>query len=188
MKYISAGLAIILLIAGCGHSQESLKNYSLDLGFLIDSMDIAAGDIHVGIDKSDYTLSLFAGTRVIKQYPVVFGSNPVKDKLRQGDRCTPEGEFLVRTKYPHRRWEKFIWINYPTAESWEKHRKAKREGIIEESDGIGGEIGIHGVPFGMDYMIDRRMNWTLGCISLKNKDINEIYPYLSAGSRVLIEK
>jgi murein L,D-transpeptidase YafK len=55
-----------------------------------------------------------ADTIIIKQYPVVLGGNPVDDKLLQGDLCTPEGNFLIHAKYPHKSWEKFIWINYPT--------------------------------------------------------------------------
>jgi lipoprotein-anchoring transpeptidase ErfK/SrfK len=80
------------------------------------------------------------------------------------------------------------WINYPTEDSWKKHRQAKEDGLIDESDGIGGEIGIHGVPWNMDYLIDDRMNWTLGCISLKNDDINDFYPCILEGTLVIIEK
>jgi len=189
VKHLLFTFCFILLLFSFAYSQQdTLKNYSLNLEELLDSMNIADEELDILIDKSDYTLSLVAKDLVIKQYPVVFGSNPVDDKLRQGDRCTPEGEFLVRTKYPHRSWEKFIWINYPTEDSWLKHREAKREHKIEESDGIGGEIGIHGVPFGADHLIDQRMNWTLGCISLKNKDVNEFYSLLNTGTRVTIRK
>ncbi|MFC2098618.1 murein L,D-transpeptidase family protein [Bacteroidota bacterium] len=188
MKPLISTFTFILLLTGCVHSQDSLKNYSVSLSVLIDSLSIPGEGIHIEIDKSDYTLSIMKESMLLKQYPVVFGSDPVKDKLRQGDRRTPEGEFRVRTKYPHRSWDKFIWINYPTEDSWKKHRQAKLDGLIDESDGIGGEIGIHGVPFGSDYMIDVRMNWTLGCISLKNDDINDFYPYIREGTLVIIEK
>ncbi len=189
LKNILISAGFILILISCGQAQQSdLKNYSSDLEILLDSLGISANEIHLKIDKSDYILSFMADTIIVKQYPVVFGGNPLDDKLRQGDQCTPEGNFLVRTKYPHRSWEKFIWINYPTEESWIKHRQAKRDGIIEESDGIGGEIGIHGVPSGTNTMIDQRINWTLGCISLKNKDINEFYPYILDGTPVFIEK
>jgi len=188
MKSMLTCISFILILIGCAHSQDRHKNYSVGLKLLLDSLNVSSENIHIGIDKSDYRLSILADTIVIKQYPVVFGGNPVDDKFRQGDSCTPEGEFQVRTKYPHRSWQKFIWINYPTEDSWQKHRQAKRDGLIDESDGIGGEIGIHGVPHGTDYMIEQRMNWTLGCISLKNKDINEIYPYISTGSLIIIQK
>ena len=106
----------------------------------------------------------------------------------QGDRCTPEGTFKVKMKYPHRLWSKFIWIDYPTVESWEKHNKAKAEGKIPKNADIGGNIGIHGVPEGYDYAIDYRQNWTFGCISLKNADIDELYEFVNANTAVKIVK
>ena len=43
------------------------------------------------------------------------------------------------------------------------------------------------MPEGMDDLIDAGKNWTLGCISLKNKDVNEIYSVVRKGSRVVIK-
>ena len=180
-------LISILLMALLGQCvQEEHLNYSHSLEDLLDSLEIAPSSISVHIDKSEYTLSILASGDTIKQYPVVFGGNPVDDKRREGDGCTPEGEFGIITKYPHKSWSKFIWVNYPTEDSWRKHNQAKREGDIPASATIGGEIGIHGVPRGMDELIDQKVNWTLGCISLKNKDVNEIYPYFSESTRIII--
>jgi murein L,D-transpeptidase YafK len=188
MRSFLAVLCILVSFNSCLRSQAGLINYSVPLPDLLDSLPEAMEMIHIEIDKSDYILSLMADSMVIKQYPVVFGRNPVDDKLRQGDCCTPEGRFRIRTKYPHNSWDKFIWIDYPTEESWKKHRQAKQEGIIEESASIGGEIGIHGVPGGSSGVIDLRVNWTLGCVSLKNRDINDFYPYVQAGTLVIIRK
>ena len=126
-------------------------------------------------------------SQVIKQYPVVLGENPVDDKRMQGDHCTPEGQFKVRTKYPHQSWEKFIWIDYPNDASMKKFNAAKASGDIPEDASIGGEIGIHGVPGNSDEIISLGINWTLGCISLKNEDINDFYPYIKEGSLVHIQ-
>lgn len=106
----------------------------------------------------------------------------------QGDQCTPEGTFTIRDYYPHKSWSKFIWIDYPNEASWEKHAFAKEKGQIPEDAKIGGEIGIHGVPEGYDYAIRDKYNWTLGCISLTNKDVNEIYTYVFTGMVVTISK
>lgn len=188
MKHFLFAISVFLFLPGCLHPQATLINYSVGLDVLLDSLSLQADSIHIRIDKSEYVLSVLADSFIIKQYPVVFGGNPVDDKLRQGDRCTPEGTFRILSKYPHRSWEKFIWIDYPNEESWRKHRLAKREGRIDESSSIGGEIGIHGVPEGTDHSIDVRLNWTLGCISLKNKDINDLYPFVNKGTRVMIVK
>ncbi|MEL6675381.1 MAG: L,D-transpeptidase [Bacteroidota bacterium] len=141
---------------------------------------------HIWISKSQYRLELRLDTLLLARFPVVFGGNPVDDKLRQGDRCTPEGTFQLRDLYPHQKWSKFLWIDYPTEASWQKHRTAKAQGLIPEEADIGGEIGIHGVPEGYDYAIDQRQNWTLGCISLKNEDVDWLYQFAFKGMKVII--
>lgn len=144
--------------------------------------------ISILIDKSDYTLQIFVKDTLVKTYPVVFGGNPVDDKWRQGDECTPEGIFKINSKYPHKSWSKFIWLNYPTQDSWKKHNQAKKEGLIPSNAKIGGDIGIHGVPEGQDFAIDKRINWTLGCISMKNAAVNEIYPFIDSSTQITIQK
>jgi len=144
--------------------------------------------VNIFIDKSEYTLAIFTADTLVKKYNVVFGGNPVDDKHKEGDKRTPEGVFGMRDKYPHRNWSKFIWIDYPNADSWEKFNQRKANGIIKEGETIGGEVGIHGVPEGKDHLIDDKHNWTLGCISMKNNDINEIYPYITKQTQITIQK
>jgi len=164
------------------------KNYNYELKALIDSLNIEASSIYLFVDKSDYKLSVMSDSVIIKEYPVVFGGNPTDDKLQQGDECTPEGSFKVITKYPHKSWTYFIWFDYPNNGSWKKHNKAKAEGKITQNAKIGGELGIHGVPEGFDSAINLKTNWTLGCISLKNKDIKEIYPIIRKEMLIFIQK
>lgn len=106
--------------------------------------------------------------------------------MKEGDGCTPEGVFELIDLYPHAKWSKFMWIGYPNNDSWKKFEANKAAGLIAESDKIGGEIGIHGVPEGMDALIDVGKNWTLGCISLKNSDVDEIYGVSKKGTKVVI--
>ena len=138
------------------------------------------------IDKSKYRLTIYYKRQPIKSYPVVLGSNPVGDKLKEGDRKTPEGIFTVRDLYPHPNWSKFIWLDYPNHDSWQKHLQAKKLGKIGRFDSIGSEIGIHGVPSNGDYMIDQGFNWTWGCISLKNRDVDELYSVIQTGTVIQI--
>ncbi len=156
---------------------------------IIDSLKIDGKTIYFEIDKSDYRLTVKSGTVTLKDYAVVFGPDPVNDKLRQGDGCTPEGWFIIQSKYPHKNWKKFMWLNYPTKDSWKKHNEAIEKKVITKNDGIGGEIGIHGVPEGTDAIIGLRQNWTAGCVSLRNVDVEEIYSIVKPGStKVLIQK
>ncbi|MBN2460511.1 MAG: L,D-transpeptidase [Candidatus Cloacimonetes bacterium] len=167
---------------------DYLINYTIPLAELFDSIAVDHDCLTFLIDKSDYTLSLIIDTLTVKQYPVVFGSNPWDDKLQQGDQCTPEGIFHMQAKYPHRWWLKFIWLDYPNHESWRKYHAAVQTGLIPANAYIGGEIGIHGVPENCDYLVLERINWTLGCISLTNADIAEIYNFFTESSVIIIQK
>lgn len=138
------------------------------------------------IEKSQHRVTLYYDSQPVKTYEAVFGTAPVGDKRFEGDRKTPEGIFRIHDLYPHDQWSKFIWLDYPTPESWRKHLRSKQAGEIPASATIGGEIGIHGVPDGADGLIDTRSNWTWGCIALKNADVNEIYEFLTHGSVVEI--
>ena len=188
LKSLPTYLFIILITLSCKANNDEYKNYNKPLTNVIVELGISTNNISLLIDKSDRKLSIYADSIIVKEYPVVLGGNPVDDKLMQGDECTPEGTFNIISKYPHNKWSKFIWLNYPTNESWAKHNKAKNEGIIPADATIGGEIGIHGVPKGMDMLIDLQYNWTLGCISLKNNDINEIYPYITDSTVIVIRR
>jgi len=188
MRHTLKYFLILLSCFTCRAQSDNYKNYGSDLSVIINQYNVDTGKISFLIDKSDYKLSILADTLVLKEYPVVFGHNPVDDKLRQGDNCTPEGKFNMLIKYPHPKWSRFILINYLTRDSWRKHNFAISRGEIPKDSKIGGEIGIHGVPYEMNFLIDIHYNWTAGCISLKNPDINEIYPYFTRFNSIIIRK
>ena len=138
------------------------------------------------VETSKYQLTVFYDLKPVKSYPVVFGSSPNGDKFHEGDNKTPEGIYYIRDLYPHSAWSKFIWLDYPTPQSWREHYRAKLAGEIDFLLPIGSEIGIHGVPKGKDSLIEKRSNWTWGCVSLKNQDVDEIYEFVSQGTLVEI--
>lgn len=182
---LSAIIFLLNLTNGCTQTPVTTNK---PLTEILQEKGISSSKIEILIDKSDYKLFVIADTSFLKVYDVVFGANPVDDKLRQGDKCTPEGTFRVLSKYEHHKWSKFIWLDYPNNQSWEKHKDAIAEGKISSDSNIGGEIGIHGVPDGMDFLIDIGYNWTLGCIALKNSDINELYAHISDKTKITIRK
>jgi murein L,D-transpeptidase YafK len=145
-----------------------------------------AAPITLLIDKTHHRLFVLNGRRIAKTYPCVFGGDPVNDKRFEGDSRTPEGNFKISRKYPHRLWSRFMLLNYPITSSWAKFRRAKREHRIPPNATIGGLVGIHGVPAGYDSVIDRGQNWTLGCISLKTADIKDLYSLCKVGTPVRI--
>ena len=142
--------------------------------------------ISVLIEKSKHRLTVYYDQKPIKSYVVVFGASPIGDKRQEGDQKTPEGLLKIKDKYPHPDWSKFLWLDYPNAQSDCKHNRAKQTKDIPWNSTIGGEVGIHGVPTLGEWLIDDRKNWTWGCPSLKTKDVDELYDVVNIGTIVEI--
>ncbi len=142
-------------------------------------------DITILIEKAEHRLTVYHQLKPIKSYAVVFGGDPIGDKRREGDQKTPEGILRVKDLYPHPHWSKFIWLDYPNPASWRKHWISKLKGKVPFAATVGSEVGIHGVA-GTGENIDNRINWTWGCPSLKNKDVDEIYEVIQVGTIVEI--
>jgi murein L,D-transpeptidase YafK len=146
------------------------------------------GKVYLVIDKSDYELNVYDAKGWYATYPVVFGNSSLDDKKMEGDRNTPEGTFHIIAKKVHDKWDRFMALDYPTKESYEKFRLRKQRGEIPANARIGGDIGIHGTWPHDDYIIDRYKNWTMGCISMKNADVEDLYGYVTPGTEVTIKK
>ncbi|MBL7964964.1 MAG: L,D-transpeptidase family protein [Flavobacteriales bacterium] len=152
---------------------------------LCDSLAIPKDSVHFLVHKDQRRFVVKGLGRELKTYPCVLGERPVGDKFHQGDRRTPEGVFGFRGKRVHAQWHKFVWIDYPNAESWRRYHERKATGAIPAGKDIGGEIGIHGVPAGMDHWIESGVDWTWGCIALRNADMDEIYPFIRLGTTTI---
>lgn len=146
------------------------------------------GIVSIIIDKSDYELSVYDDKGWYATYPVVFGNNSLEDKKMEGDNNTPEGSFKITSKRVHEKWQRFMAIDYPTKESWQKFNQRKLRGEIPANASIGGSIGIHGTWDHEDFVVDRFKNWTMGCISMKKEDVLEVYGFTPIGTRVTIKK
>jgi len=178
-------LTTVLLSSGLFTSNQS-TNTKFNLAPPKNSGPVGA--VYILIDKSDYELSIYDNQGWYATYPVVFGNNSLSDKKMEGDRNTPEGTFKITSKRVHDKWYRFMSIDYPNKESWEKFNRRKQKGEIPSSAKIGGGIGIHGTWPHEDFQIDRYSNWTLGCISMKNEDVEEIYKFITPGTKVVIRR
>ncbi len=144
----------------------------------------------IRVRKTERTLTLYAGTQPVKTYPVVLGKDPVWAKLYAGDKRTPEGEYHVTKKYFHPFWSRFMLLDYPTARNRELYAWSRAKRLLPERGrhvpAIGGAVGIHGTE---DERLNRRgVNWTAGCVSLFNRDVEELYDLVEVGTRVVIER
>ena len=152
------------------------------------SLKPAASSFKVVIKKSAYEMTLYDDEGWYGTYPVVFGNKSQDDKRMEGDRLTPEGHFKIIGKKIHKQWGKFLMLDYPTKESSEKFRVLKASGAIPRKATIGGGIGIHGTRPNEEWVIDKYINWTSGCISVRYSDMDELYDMLPIGTEVIIEK
>lgn len=151
-----------------------------------DTMD--KDSVLILIDKSDHTAEVYYRHKMIRAYKAVFGPRPLDDKKMAGDRCTPEGWFTIKSKNPNSKYDKFMLLNYPNDSSFARFFRLKELGVIPGNAQIGGDVGIHGIWKGGDDMIEKGVGWTDGCIALKNKDIDDLYPFVGVGTRVYIRK
>ena len=143
----------------------------------------------VTIYKKRHQLLVYYKGRLFKTYHAVFGrSFEPGTKLWEGDRRTPEGVYTIVEEHPSRRWEWFLTLNYPNVLDRRRYEQLRDGGVVPVEDGrpvgVGGRIGIHG----SDQPILNRgnVNWTTGCISLTDQDIDELHKLLPTGTVVII--
>lgn len=144
--------------------------------------------IIVVVEKEYNVLYILYKRKRIRQYRAVFGPDKMRDKHREGDRCTPEGWFKILSIKDHNAWQKFMLLDYPTQESYERFNARKKNGEIPSSARIGAAIGIHGTFKGGDKMVDQGFGWTDGCVALKASDIYDFSKFVQVGTRVYITK
>ena len=143
----------------------------------------------VTIFKKRHQLIVYYKGRMFKTYHAVFGrSFEPGTKLWEGDRRTPEGVYAIIEKHPSRRWDWFLTLNYPNEIDRERYLQLRNDGELPKEDGhpvgVGGRIGIHGSD---NPLLNRGdINWTTGCISVDDEDIEELKRLLPDGTVVLI--
>jgi len=138
------------------------------------------------IYKSKYELQVFDEDGWLYTYPVVFGTSEMRDKMMEGDKQTPEGQFKIVHKKMHPEWGPFLLLDYPNKESLEKFQVRKQNGEIPYTAKPGGGIGIHATRRNEDRFVDYYYNWTLGCVSTKRSYAKELYDLLPIGTQVTI--
>ncbi len=141
------------------------------------------------VDKRSRRLALYRNGKIHRVYPVVLGRNAGR-KLWEGDQRTPSGLYRITSKRPHPKYDRFLDINYPNAEDLANYRVAQASGLLPKArpgsrlPGPGSLLGIHGTD--KEELNRVGVNWTLGCVSLLNRDVEELYQLVEPGTLVLI--
>jgi murein L,D-transpeptidase YafK len=137
---------------------------------------------------------LYSNNKLVRAYRVGLGTSPVDDKIKEGDRRTPEGEFYIFTKNHKSAFYLSLGLSYPNAEDAER---GLRNGLINrrqytqiidairrrvappQKTALGGEIYIHGNGSQSD--------WTLGCVALDDNEMRELFDAVPVKTTVVIE-
>lgn len=142
--------------------------------------------IFLVVDKLAYRVYVYEDITLIRSYPAVFGNKDLEDKRMEGDKETPEGIYYIVAKKMDPRWSRFLLLDYPNSQDLEKFRERKAEGLIPPGARVGNGIGIHGTWPRDGFVFRYRQNWTDGCISIPNQDIDELYDLVETGTPVVI--
>lgn len=140
-----------------------------------------SGGAAVIVDKIGRRCLLVAAGKTVEQYTVELGHNGLSDKLYEGDRATPEGRYRITSKRGRgqTRFHRALMLDYPTEEDRREHAEARRRGLVPRGRGPGGLIEIHGHG-------GRGIDWTDGCVALRNADMDRLFAAVAVGTPVTI--
>ena len=125
--------------------------------------------------KRQRLLVLDGSERVLRTFPVGLGFAPEGHKQFEGDGRTPEGSYMIDRRNPDSKFHLSIGISYPN----------KADIAFAEAHGKspGGDIFIHGGPRrGIDPNNVR--DWTAGCISITDRQIEDVYAMVKDGTPI----
>jgi murein L,D-transpeptidase YafK len=150
----------------------------------------AAEPWFIVVRTSCRTLDVYRFGDRIRSYPAVFGLGGLHDKLHQGDLRTPTGLYAIVAQRRHPRWQRFMLLDYPNLRDVHRYELALQGGKIpmlgHEPAGVGGAIGIHGTD--KPHYNRKQFDWTHGCISVGNAEIEDLAKLVPTGTPVLIDE
>ncbi|MBM1632974.1 L,D-transpeptidase family protein [Sulfitobacter mediterraneus] len=130
---------------------------------------------YVVVNKEARRMYLLHHDKVLEDYDIKLGFAPIGHKQIEGDGRTPEGIYLIDRRNPNSQFHLSLGISYPNDAD-----RAYAKSIGKEP---GGDIFIHGQknPLKRD-----KGDWTWGCISVTNKQMEDIYAMVRDGTPIQI--
>jgi len=130
--------------------------------------------------KSKRRLGLYRAVNgepvLLRSYDVDLGFTPRGDKAEFGDGRTPEGTYYINRRNENSAYHLSLGISYPDVSDM---AEARAKGLNP-----GGDIFIHGGPNLFRNRFKR--DWTAGCISVNNREIEEIWAMVPLGTPIAI--
>lgn len=159
--------------------------------------------INLLVDRSNHTLYVKRGNYVVKKYRVALGLGGRGGKQKEGDGKTPTGDYKIIQIRDSDRFHLFLQLNYPNikdAKAALKNNLITRNEYVTVLDAqifgrrppqdlpLGGAIGIHGIGEETDekIKIHQNIDWTEGCIALRNEEVEELSRLVSVGTKITI--
>jgi len=129
------------------------------------------------VSKSERKMYIMTGTTAISAHDVDLGFNPDGHKFREGDGRTPEGQYFINRRNYNSAYFLSLGISYPNRVDAARARAA---GVSP-----GGDIFIHGGP---RYRGEGgKRDWTAGCISVSDAEMEQIYQMVPDGIPIWIQ-
>ena len=130
---------------------------------------------YIVVNKDARRMYLFHNDKILRDYVIDLGFEPIGDKFFEGDGRTPEGNYFIDRRNPDSRFYLSLGISYPNARD-----RAEAAALGKPP---GGDIFIHGEssPFRR-----RREDWTWGCIAVTNREMEDVYAMVRNGTPIKI--
>lgn len=165
-----------------GHTRRALLLGATALGVFGCSRskirNIYRGPVADGVivQKADRRLYVMRGETVLAAYEIDLGFAPFGHKGQRGDGRTPEGAYVIDRRNYNSEFFLSLGISYPNEDDI---ARAKEAGLNP-----GGDIFIHGGP--RKWSQRGRPDWTAGCISVTDKQMEQIYQMVPDGTPIWI--
>jgi murein L,D-transpeptidase YafK len=140
----------------------------------------------IHVFKARHRLEVYYKNQLFRTYHAVFGRGQLSGgKQWEGDSRTPEGDYAIVAKR-RSRFDWFLKLNYPNGADEVRFAELRANHEMPAWRREGGLVGIHGTD--SPVLNNREVNWTLGCISVNNPDIEEMARLLPIGTVVIIKR
>ena len=165
MRWSVAVLCLLFSVFSHANATPSLQTPAIDKVLVV---------------KSERKLQLLSRGQPLKSYRISLGKQPSGPKQQQGDMRTPEGFYWIDWRKTSDKYNLAMHISYPNARDL-AHAQAK--GVPP-----GDMIMLHGTPLDEEYpeWFFHTLDWTEGCIALRNDDMEEIWQLVRNGTLIEI--
>ena len=162
MRFLKLALALLVVVTAAGCSSKFYTYRGPEV-------------TQVVVNKGERRMHLLHKGKVLESYDIGLGFAPEGHKQVEVDGKTPEGVYYIDRRNPNSKFFLSIGVSYPN--------NADRANARSMGKSPGGDIFIHGGPRpGID-PTDKR-DWTAGCISVTDREIEDIYAMVKDGTPI----